>query len=339
MFLLPNFIYLIQNVLFVALIILMMLIFCNMLYKFLPFPTNHSRLVLQGKTVLITGASSVNYTQINFLLNLIYFYGAKLILASRSIDQLEKICADLDIHNKYNANKGKLYRPTFLRLDLEEVANNEEKLEEFVKTIKLLLSNTNLNEPKLDVLINNAGQMAYGSGQRMNLNVLRRMINVNFLGHVAISQRLMDWIPDDGAIVLVSSIVGRVALPYLGAYSASKHAAQGFFDSLRAEDRPQLHILTASVGYVNTSLAINSLNEKGKTIGRTDPGQVAGMSPEYSAREIVAAVERRETDLLLAPFIPRLLLSLRLATPNLLWFLLHRRFRNIYGNFGKCCED
>nr|CAD2206956.1 unnamed protein product [Meloidogyne enterolobii] len=116
--------------------------------------------------------------------------------------------------------------------------------------------------------------MAYGSGQRMNLNVLKRMIDVNFLGHVAISQQLMDWIPDDGAIVLVSSIVGRVALPYLGAYSASKHAAQGFFDSLRAEDRPQLHILTISVGYVNTSLAINSLNEKGKTIGRTDPGQV-----------------------------------------------------------------
>uniref|UniRef100_A0A914MMY1 Uncharacterized protein n=1 Tax=Meloidogyne incognita TaxID=6306 RepID=A0A914MMY1_MELIC len=269
----------------------MMLIFCNMLYKFLPFPTNHSRLVLQGKTVLITGASSGIGREI-----------ARIMHA-----KLEKICADLDIHNKYNANKGKLYRPTFLRLDLEEVANNEEKLEEFVKTIKLLLSNTNLNEPKLDVLINNAGQMAYGSGQRMNLNVLRRMINVNFLGHVAISQRLMDWIPDDGAIVLVSSIVGRVALPYLGAYSASKHAAQGFFDSLRAEDRPQLHILTISVGYVNTSLAINSLNEKGKTIGRTDPGQVAGMSPEYSARKIVAAIERRETDLLLAPFIPRLL--------------------------------
>lgn len=162
----------------------------------------------------------LNYTLINILLNFLYFYGAKLILASRSIVQLEKICAELDIHNKYN------YRPTFLRLDLEEVANNEEKLEEFVKTIKLLLSNTNPNKPKLDVLINNAGQMAYGSGQRMNLNVLKRMIDVNFLGHVAISQRLMDWIPDDGAIVLVSSIVGRVALPYLGAYSASKHAAQ-----------------------------------------------------------------------------------------------------------------
>jgi len=58
MFLLPNFIYLMQNVLFIALIILMILIFCNLLNKFLPFPTNHSRLVLQGKTVLITGASS-----------------------------------------------------------------------------------------------------------------------------------------------------------------------------------------------------------------------------------------------------------------------------------------
>jgi len=58
MFLLPNFIYLMQNVLFIALIILMILIFCNLLNKFLTFPTNHPCLVLQGKTVLITGASS-----------------------------------------------------------------------------------------------------------------------------------------------------------------------------------------------------------------------------------------------------------------------------------------
>ncbi|KAL7070854.1 hypothetical protein ACQ4LE_009927 [Meloidogyne hapla] len=301
----------------------------------LPSPRNHSRLVLQGKTVLITGASSGIGREIARIL---HAKGAKLILASRSTNKLEKLCAELDVQNKYITKL--LYRPLFLHLDLEEVANNEEKLEEFVRTLKLLLSNNDLNKPpRLDVLINNAGQMAYGSGQRMNMNVLRRMIDVNFLGHVAISQRLMNWIPDDGSIVLVSSIVGRVALPYLGAYSASKHAAQGFFDSLRAEDRPQLHILTVSVGYANTSLAINSLNEKGRTIGRTDPGQVAGMSAEYTACKIVSAIESRETDLLLAPFIPRLLLSLRLATPNLLWFLLHRRFRNIYGNFGKCCED
>lgn len=113
-------------------------------------------------------------------------------------------------------------KPRHCRLDLEEIAQNHAKLDEFLAQLRPLLPAEN----RLDVLVNNAGQMAYGSGARTDLAVLRRMLDVNFLGHVALTQALLDRIPDSGAVVVLGSIVGRVAMPYLGAYSAAKHALQ-----------------------------------------------------------------------------------------------------------------
>lgn len=51
-------------------------------------------------------------------------------------------------------------------------------------------------------------------------------MEVNYFGHVAVTKALLDYIPDDGAILVTSSVQGRIAVPYRSAYSASKHAAQ-----------------------------------------------------------------------------------------------------------------
>lgn len=51
-------------------------------------------------------------------------------------------------------------------------------------------------------------------------------MEVNYFGHVAITRALLDYIPEDGAIVYISSVQGRIAVPYRSSYSASKHAAQ-----------------------------------------------------------------------------------------------------------------
>jgi hypothetical protein len=68
-----------------------------------------------------------------------------------------------------------------------------------------------------------------------------------------------------------------------------------------------LQILTISAGYVNTDLGPNALDERGGRIGRRDPGQVSGMNADEAAAEIVKALEARDTELLLAPFLPRFL--------------------------------
>lgn len=51
-------------------------------------------------------------------------------------------------------------------------------------------------------------------------------MEVNYFGHIALTKALLKYIPDDGAIVYISSMQGRIAVPFRSAYCASKHAGQ-----------------------------------------------------------------------------------------------------------------
>ncbi|KAI1730310.1 short chain dehydrogenase domain-containing protein [Ditylenchus destructor] len=290
------------------------LIILAYLYKFLcwviPGPRNQKRLNLKDRTVLITGASSGVGRS---LAHEFYLKGAKLILLSRDTQKLHELCEELE---------------TYLE-DLREKTESE-----ILKELKTICAQAK-DGKTIDVLVNNAGMMSYGSFKESPLVVVRRVMEVNFFGQVSLTKALLDHIPDDGAIVNLGSILGRVALPYQGVYSASKHAFQAYFDSLRGEERPQLQILNISAGYINTSLGSNALNVNGKPSGKQDPLLTKGYSPEFAAKAVVSAVENRETELLLAPFIPRLLLSLRIFTPNLMWWILCQRSNQEDVNKGK----
>lgn len=56
-------------------------------------------------------------------------------------------------------------------------------------------------------------------------------MDVNYFGCVAVTKALLSYIPDDGAIVIVNSVQGRISVPYRCAYSASKHAIQVIISS------------------------------------------------------------------------------------------------------------
>ncbi|KAH7689629.1 Dehydrogenasesshort chain protein 30, partial [Aphelenchoides avenae] len=98
-----------------------------------------------------------------------------------------------------------------------------------------------------------------------------------------------------------------------------------FFDSLRGEERPRLQVLTVSAGYINTGFGSRALTAEGKPIGVEDENQLKGMSPEYAARRIVDALAARKTELVLAKFVHRFAIFMRVFTPDLLWWVLHRR--------------
>ncbi|XP_018007345.1 dehydrogenase/reductase SDR family member 7B-like, partial [Hyalella azteca] len=71
-----------------------------------------------------------------------------------------------------------------------------------------------------------------------------------------------------GHIISISSLQGRLAIPYRSSYCASKHALQGFMDSLRAE--LACHNIAVSVispAYINTNLSINAITATGETYG------------------------------------------------------------------------
>jgi NAD(P)-dependent dehydrogenase (short-subunit alcohol dehydrogenase family) len=93
--------------------------------------------------------------------------------------------------------------------------------------------------PRLDAVVNNAGLVVTGPMEGMPLEELRRQLEVNLVGQVAVTQavlpRLRAW---RGRIVFVSSLSGRIATPLTGAYNASKFALEGMADALRMELRP-----------------------------------------------------------------------------------------------------
>ncbi|KAK6034221.1 hypothetical protein COOONC_28274 [Cooperia oncophora] len=135
------------------------------------------------------------------------------------------------------------------------------------------LTNHAIDGKTIHVLINNAGLSMRGSIEDTPIKIYKQLMDVNFFGHVVVTQKLLDAIPDDGCIIATSSVQGKLAIPYRSAYSASKHAFQAFFDTLRCESRPNLHILTVSAGYMNTGFGTRALDVQGQAVGKEDENQ------------------------------------------------------------------
>jgi NAD(P)-dependent dehydrogenase (short-subunit alcohol dehydrogenase family) len=92
----------------------------------------------------------------------------------------------------------------------------------------------------LDALVNNAGIAVGGALEIVPPEELRRILDVNVVGQVAVSQAFLPLLrAARGRILFVGSVGGRVAFPYAGPYHASKFALEAVADSMRAELRPQ----------------------------------------------------------------------------------------------------
>lgn len=90
---------------------------------------------------------------------------------------------------------------------------------------------------RLDALVNNAGYGQYGASEEVTLDEWRAQFDVNLFGAIAVMQAVLPAMraAGGGTIVNVSSVAGRVAVPFAGPYSASKHALEALSDALRVE--------------------------------------------------------------------------------------------------------
>lgn len=96
-----------------------------------------------------------------------------------------------------------------------------------------------LDERELNGLVNNAGVSMAIPLELLPLDELRRELEVNLVGQVAVTQAVLPSLRRArGRIVNIGSIAGRSALPFLGAYAASKHALEAVTDALRVELHP-----------------------------------------------------------------------------------------------------
>ena len=147
---------------------------------------------------------------------------------------------------------------------------------------------------RLTGLVNNAGTVVPGPVEGVDLDELRRQLEVNVVGQVAVTQAFLPLIRTArGRIVLMSSVGGRTALPHLSPYHASKFAIEAIGDSLRQEMRPfGVEVSIIEPGAIATPFWGKGKAEAPKVRAAMDPEVLALYSAELDA--IVRASGRTE---------------------------------------------
>ena len=147
--------------------------------------------------------------------------------------------------------------------------------------------------PRIDILVHNAGVGIYAPSYATGPEGARDLMALNFLAPVEITRRLLSLVPDRGSVVMVSSIAGKVSLPGMSVYCASKHALNAYANVLRMETSDRsIHVLSVCPGYVATPFRANMLQGSAST---APPGRGRfGITAERCAQAIYAGVTRRK---------------------------------------------
>jgi NAD(P)-dependent dehydrogenase (short-subunit alcohol dehydrogenase family) len=168
---------------------------------------------------------------------------------------------------------------------------------------------------RLAGLVNNAGVAVPAPIEHQPIDDFRRQIEVNLIGQVAVTQAFLPQLrATRGRIVNVSSIGGKVAVPLLGAYAASKFALEGFSDTLRRELRPWgIEVSVIEPGTIATPIwdkGIASGDELRQTMGEaaqrdygdliatvrtaSEQGAKTGLPPDAVAKDVAHALTARK---------------------------------------------
>ena len=247
-----------------------------------------------NKVVWITGASSGIGEA---LAKAFSQQGAKLVLSARREEELERVRAGC-------ANAGE---HLVLPLDLTAFDG------------RALMTQVLDRYGQIDILINNGGVSQRSTVVETEVEVDRRIMEINYFGAVALTKALLPSMIERGAghIVAISSLAGKISTPRRSAYASSKHALHGFFNALRAEVHAEgIRITLVCPGYVKTALSYNALTAKGEHHGKLDPTTERGLAPDELAQRILRAIEQEKDEILvggkevLAVYLNRLFPSL-----------------------------
>lgn len=154
---------------------------------------------------------------------------------------------------------------------------------------------------RIDVLVNNAGITMRALFEDVDLNVVKKVMDINFYGALyATKYCLAEIIKNKGSVVGISSVAGYRGLPGRTGYSASKFALNGFLEVLRTEYLKRgVHVLTACPGFTASNIRKNALMKDGTQQGESPRAEEEMMSAEECARHIYRATIKRKRHLIL----------------------------------------
>ncbi|MCF8372475.1 MAG: SDR family oxidoreductase [Bacteroidales bacterium] len=232
----------------------------------------------RGKTVWITGASSGIGEAVA---KEFAHEGARLVISSPEIEELERVrkeclefCQDCLV----------------LPLDLT-------RQDEFPQLVEKVLSDFG----SINLLINNGGISQRSLVSETPIEIDRKVFEINFFGTIALTKAVLPVMLKQGSgqIAAVSSITGKFGFPLRSAYSASKHALFGFFETLYLENAKNgIKVNMIIPGRVQTAISKHAITSNGSAHGKMDDGQSGGITKELAARKIIIGLRKDKKEIL-----------------------------------------
>lgn len=256
-----------------------------------------------NRVVWITGASS------GIGEALVYSFasgGSRVIASSNSSEELGRVAENC------SAMKGSVTKVVF---DLADTSSIDDVVNEVIK-----------REGRIDMLLNIGGVSQRALIKDTPLWLDRKIMEINYFGTIALTKAVLPHMINAGGghIVATSSISGRFGFPLRSAYSASKQALHGFFETLLLEHKKDnIRVSVLIPGRVRTRISYHALTATGKEHGRMDEGLAGGITPERAAEQIIKGLQRNRREVLVGSR-ELLMLSIRKYFPSLFFRLAGR---------------
>ncbi len=182
--------------------------------------------------------------------------------------------------------------------------NSEESIEAAIKEIIKI-------EGRIDLVVNNAGfGIAPGGAEESSIEQTKMIFNTNFFGIVRMTRAVVPYMrkQGEGRIINIGSILGLIPAPYMATYAATKHAVEGFSESLDHELRTRgIRVSVIEPGYTNTEFEANAKQVDAKleeyTIARKALAKLikvavaAGDDPKVVANSVLKAANAKSPKL------------------------------------------
>lgn len=224
----------------------------------------------KDKVIWITGASSGIGESLAYALSA---KGAKLILSSRRLEELERVKGNCTYANNV----------TVLPVDLSKVDELAAKTEKAVTLFG-----------PIDIMVHNGGVTQRSLVVETDITLHRKVMELNYFSYVAITNALLPHFiaRKSGHFVVTSSVMGKIGTPMRSAYAAAKHALHGFFDCLRAEvSRDGIKVTILTPGYIRTNISHFGLDKDGNSMGKPSENINQGLPSEKAATQILKAIK------------------------------------------------
>jgi NAD(P)-dependent dehydrogenase (short-subunit alcohol dehydrogenase family) len=264
------------------------------------------RFSFRNKIALITGGSRGLGFEIARQLCV---QGARVAILARDTAELARAKADL-------ATRGGDVLP--LQCDLLDAAQ-----------IQSAIAQTLARFGKIDILINNAGIIEVGPLEHMQLVDFDRAMRVHFWAPFVLITQIIPHMREigGGRIVNISSIGGKIAIPHMAPYSASKFALTGFSDAIRAElARDKVYVTTVTPGMMGTGSQVHAKfkgdhSAEYKWFDLSSKLPFASISAERAARKIIVAC-RKGRPALVMPWSASFIIAANALFPNLTGYVM-----------------